>query len=106
MKKLMQYLLVGMFLLPFAPMPLKATEINTSNITNNDKMDRNAGEKATMARLKAIRTLAKTNLSSSEKKNLRQEVLAIRDAHRGPGGVIYISTGALILIIVLLIILL
>ncbi|MBA3682500.1 MAG: hypothetical protein H0W73_15250 [Bacteroidetes bacterium] len=105
MKTLMQYLLVAMFLFPFAPAQLKATEANVL-ITANNTMERNASEKATLARLKAIKLQTKSNLSKSEKKALRQEVLNIRDQHKGPSGVVYISTGALILIIVLLIILL
>lgn len=67
---------------------------------------RNASEKATLARLKAIRELAKTRLSKEEKKALREEVKAIKEKSSRPGGAIYISTGALVLIIVLLIILL
>ncbi len=105
MKTLKQYLLAAMFLLPFVPVQLKAAEVNSSN-TVNSEIIKNSSEKETMARLKAIRALAKTDLSRSEKHALRNEVKAIRDKHTGPGGVVYISTGALILIIVLLIILL
>lgn len=104
MKTLKQYILAAMFLIPFAPVQLKAAE-NNINAAKTEIL-RNANEKETMARLKAIRALAKTDLSRSEKKALRSEVLAIRDRHTGPGGVVYISTGALILIIILLIILL
>lgn len=100
----MQYLLVAMFLFPLAPAQLKANETTVLNTANNTK--RNSREKVTIARLKAIKELTKTNLNRSEKKALRNEVLSIRDQHKGPGGVVYISTGALILIIVLLIILL
>lgn len=105
MKILKQYILAAMFLIPFAPVQLKAEEVNTL-ITVNSEIIKNTNEKETMARLKTIRALSKTNLSKSEKKALRNEVLEIKHKHEGPGGVVYISTGALILIIILLIILL
>ncbi len=103
MKTLKHYVLAAMFLIPFAPVQLKATEIES---TVKTELLRDVNEKASLERLKTIRALSKTNLSKSEKKALRNEVLSIRDKHRGPGSVIYISTGALILIIILLIILL
>jgi len=106
MKKIKQYLLAAMFLLPFAPVQLMATEINDVNSVKTTVVEPNANEKETMQRLKTIRSLARTNLTKSEKRTLRNEVLSIRNEHRGPSGVVYISTGALILIIVLLIILL
>ncbi len=106
MKTLKQYLLVAMFLVPFAPVQLQATEINDLNAVKTENLSRNSSEKATMERLKAIRLKAKSHLSKDERKTLREEVQSIREKHRGPGGVVYISTGALILIIVLLIILL
>ena len=104
MKKIIQYLSVVLLLTAVTPTQLKAE--NTSVSISVNSFAHNTNEKATLARLKTIRELAKTNLSKSEKKALREEVLSIRESHRGPGGVIYISTGALILIIVLLIILL
>ncbi len=56
------------------------------------------------ARLFEIRNLTKTNLSASEKKELRKEVKSLKKESRGNG--IYISVGALIIIILLLILLL
>lgn len=100
----MHYLLVAMFLIPLAPAQLKANQSVALNVVNT--AEKNSSEKATMARLKAIKLKAKSHLTKDECRTLREEVQYIRDKHRGPGGVIYISTGALILIIVLLIILL
>lgn len=93
-----------MFLIPLAPVQLNANETGALNVVNT--AEKNSSEKATMARLKAIKLKAKSPLSKDERRTLREEVQSIRDKHRGPGGVVYISTGALILIIVLLIILL
>ena len=60
--------------------------------------------KKLLNRLNEINLLDKSNLKTSEKKQLREEVLAIK-SNFGPGGV-YISVGGLIIIILLLIILL
>lgn len=106
MKTLKQYLLAAMFLLPFTPVQLMAAEAKDLNAVKTENVLKNASDKATMDRLKIIKQLAKSNLSKAERKTLRNEVLSIRDQNRGPRGVVYISTGALILIIVLLIILL
>jgi hypothetical protein len=58
-------------------------------------------------RLKEIRTLAKGNLSAGEKSALREEVLTIEQKlNAAAADGVYISVGALILIIILLIILL
>ncbi len=103
MKTLSKYLVLAMLLSPIAQLPLKAEETPVSTTIRSNHLEKDANEKATMARLKAIRELAKTNLSKAEKKALREEVKAIRD-QQGP--VIFISTGAVILIVILLIILL
>lgn len=55
-------------------------------------------------RLIEIRNLAKTNLTATEKKELRKEVKSLQRERRRHG--IYLSVGAIIIIIVLLIILL
>lgn len=106
MKTLINCLLMLLLLSPFAQLPLKAEHTAVSTSAYSDKTGRRGNEKATLARLKAIRELAKTKLSAAEKKELREEVKAIKSKSERPGGAIYISTGALVLIIVLLIILL
>jgi hypothetical protein len=56
------------------------------------------------SRLIEIRNMDKTNLTTTEKKDLRKEVKNLRrEAHRGG---IYLSVGAIIIIILLLILLL
>lgn len=56
-------------------------------------------------RLHAIDALDKSTMSSSEKKVLRKEVRVIKKEIKRSGGGVYVSVGALILIILLLIIL-
>jgi hypothetical protein len=58
------------------------------------------------ARLVQIQSMDKSLLSAQEKKVLRKEVRAMKAEARESGGGIYLSIGAVILIIVLLIILL
>ena len=55
-------------------------------------------------RLIEIRELAKTNLTATEKKELRKEVKSLKKEGRRNG--IYLSVGAIIIIILLLILLL
>ena len=59
-----------------------------------------------LTRLNEIKTLSENELSSPEKKKLRKEVRSIQQTLAHINGGVYISVGALILIIVLLIILL
>ena len=56
-----------------------------------------------MNRLEEIRDMDKTNLESSEKKELRREVREIKRELRGKG--IYLSTGAIIIIVLLILLL-
>ena len=56
------------------------------------------------ARLMEIKDLTKTNLTSTEKKDLRKEVKSLRREERRNG--IYLSVGAIIIIVLLLILLL
>jgi hypothetical protein len=60
---------------------------------------------ALMDRLNEINEMDKSAMSSSEKNELRKEVRAIQKEQRPTGGV-YISVGAAILIVLLLILLL
>lgn len=62
--------------------------------------------KAMVSRLNEIDKMDKSALSRSERKALRKEVRGIKDNVREVGGGVYISVGALLLAIILLIILL
>lgn len=71
-----------------------------------NKAELEAEAAALVERLKEIDRMDKSDLSRAEKKELRKEVKAIEKRLHEVGGVVYISVGALILLIVLLIILL
>ena len=56
------------------------------------------------SRLKEIDAMDKSELKAAEKKDLRKEVKSIRHELRTIGGGVYLSAGAVILILVLLVI--
>lgn len=90
----------------FSPMRSIAATTTNSAVVANANSDAQAKADAMVERLKEIKAMDLSMLSASEKKVLRSEVLSIKQELKALGGVIYISAGALILIIVLLIILL
>ncbi len=57
-------------------------------------------------RLEVIKTMDKSNMERSEKKELRSEVREIKEDIQKNGGGVYLSIGALLLVIILLILLL
>ena len=59
-----------------------------------------------LLRLDQIKAMDKTQLSSTEKKNLRKEVKEIKKEMKVISGGVYLSIGAVIIIILLLILLL
>lgn len=83
---------------------------NPDNIliaTNNEvPIDSAAQIKLLEERLAEINDLDKSALSRSEKKALKNEVKEIKSKMKALGGGVYISAGALIVILILLIILL
>lgn len=104
MKKLTIFI-VGVFLtLTFIPAPLKAG-IEAIAAPASSK-SQSAEASALIGRLNDINGLDKSKLSSSEKKELRKEVRSTKKKLKEMNGGVYLSVGAIILIIILLIILL
>jgi hypothetical protein len=54
------------------------------------------------ARVEEIRDMDKSNMTTMEKRELRKEVKAIKENVRKDGGVIYISVGTVLLIVLIL----
>jgi len=72
-----------------------------------DKTEQLARAQQLVARLHEIQHMDKSNLTSSEKKALRQELKAMKkEFKRDRGNGVYLSVGALIIIILLLILIL
>jgi hypothetical protein len=72
-----------------APIPVKSPEV-----------------KALELRLNEITAMDKSKMKSAEKKSLRKEVKSINHKMRDIGGGVYLSAGAVILIVILLVVLL
>lgn len=82
-------------------MPVFATNVVVPAIENTD-----AHVQQLMTRLAEIRNMDKSSLSSSERKDLRKEVKAMKAEVRANRKGVYLSVGAAIIIVLLLIILL
>lgn len=90
--------------------PLQSNAANAKDVTPTSVVAPNPAEsaeaKALYARLESIEKMDKSDLKSSEKKALRKEVRTIKKQLDAMGGYIYISVGAAVLIVLLIIILL
>lgn len=102
MKKLSFYLMVMVLTLTVIPTSTYATEKNPAEAPKEIP----AEVKTMLNRLEEIKEMDKSNLSSSEKKELRTEVKTIKKNLKSSGHGVYLSVGAIIIIILLLILLL
>jgi hypothetical protein len=78
----------------------------TNNITKEEEPSERA--KALLVRLFEIKNMDKTTLTSSDKKALRKELRSMKKEMKASGGLdskVYISVGAIIIIILLIILL-
>jgi hypothetical protein len=55
------------------------------------------------ARVEEIRNMDKSNMTSMEKRELRKESMAIKENVRKDGGVIYVSVGTVLLIVLIIV---
>lgn len=88
----------------FTFMPTTSLAANKTNTTATTA-DASAAN-ALILRLSAINEMDMSEMTGTEKKGLRQEVKSIKKQLSEIGGGVYISAGALIIILILLIILL
>ncbi len=115
MKKLTLGLMTGFMLLLFSPTMLKA-EVGTKTLsTTTTATVKSTDATAMVVRLNEIKAMDMSTLSSFEKRELRKEVRGIKSELKAKGestyiqgsnGGIYLSVGAAILIVLLLILLL
>ena len=105
MKKLLAGIMTALILLTINPIQsVAATEVTPTSVPAT-KEAVTAKVRLMETRLNEIDAMDKSNLSASEKKSLRKEVRGIkREIQRDSG--VYVSVGALLLIIILLIVLL
>ncbi|MBC7425548.1 MAG: hypothetical protein H7321_03340 [Bacteroidia bacterium] len=83
--------------------PVNAKALSTESLTAVKPCD-TAEVKSLLLRIDQINEMDKSSLKSSEKRELRKEVKTIKKRLSSIGGGVYISAGALILILILLII--
>lgn len=106
MKKLICILFTAMVAMGSVSVKAEQAKAVSIEATHAKKLNQTEVNQLTN-RLKEIHTAAKGELSTGEKALLRKEVLAIKQRLADPlGGGVYISAGALILIVILLIIIL
>lgn len=106
MKKLTLYMLTAMLLLAFAPMQMKAESEEGSSPKASTEVVISEQVTILLARLDEIKAMDLSGLSSLERKELRKEVRTIKSELRELGNGVYISVGAAIIIILLLILIL
>ncbi|OAB29409.1 hypothetical protein SAMN05444395_10618 [Flavobacterium fryxellicola] len=105
MKKVTFYLMMMVLSLSVVPTQMLAAEKNPTAIANTPK-EVPAEVKVLLNRLDEIKAMDKSSLNSVEKKELRKEVRAIKTELRSTGNGVYLSVGAVIIVILLLILLL
>jgi Skp family chaperone for outer membrane proteins len=109
MKKLITFLLAVILSLTILPVRSYASAKAAPTVLVIAKPDETTSEaaeaKALLSRLDEIKTMDKTKLKASDKKNLRKEVRSIKRELKDISGGVYISAGALIVILILLILL-
>lgn len=109
MRKLTISLLTAFMLLTIMPAQVKAgTETSTLSTaaSKTDKTAESAASNALLLRLDNIKAMDMSTLNSSEKQQLRKEVRSIKSKLSEMGGGVYLSVGAILLIVLLLVILL
>ncbi len=109
MKKIAFYLLASCLSMTLIPLQLNATttveDPITTPATKPAESEISAEAKTLILRLDEIKAMDKSELDASEKKDLRKEVKSIKHEIQSPGGGLYISGGAIILILILIILL-
>jgi hypothetical protein len=103
MKKLAVYTMAALMLFAFTPMQANSTPTSAVATPINVKT---AETEEILLRLDEINEIDKSTLKFSEKKELRKEVRSINKELKERQSGIYLSVGAVILILILLIILL
>ena len=106
MKKLTLCIATVLLLFTLIPTQLKAVADNDPATKASTETVMTAENTALLARIDEIKDLDKSKLTSSQRKDLRKELRQIKHTLTLDGGGIYLSVGALILVILLLILLL
>lgn len=112
MKKIALYLIAICLLLTFSPLQSNAatTDETSSAVISKSAESVESAEaaeaQALLLRLDEIKAMDKSMLTSADKKELRNEVLAIRESLKEISGGVYISGAAVLIILIILLIVL
>jgi hypothetical protein len=99
-------IIIGAFICLVTPFSSKALYTANSSITVRDTTGDAQVYSKLVTRLSEIQSMDKNNLTTGEKKNLRNELKDMKKAAEGLDSKVYISVGAIIIIILLLILIL
>ena len=91
--------------LSILPTSMLANAPEPTAVSNTTK-EMPAEVKVMLNRLEEIKEMDKSNLTSSDKKALRKEVRAIKSNLKASGNGVYLSIGAILIIILILILIL
>ncbi len=108
MKKIVFCLMASFLSLTFIPFQLNATTTEPTSVPAPNPAEPAIPQEAQvlLLRLDEIKMMDISKMKVSEKKDLRNEVKSIKHELRDIGGGVYLSVGAIILIILLIVILL
>lgn len=104
MKQLIIYGMISWLAISMMPSHLQARPKHAS--PNSTTPVENPQAQALLSRLEQIKAVDKTQLTSPEKKDLRKEVRSIKKELKTMDQGVYLSVGAIIIIVLLLILLL
>lgn len=106
MKKLVLPIMTALLLLSFVPAPLSAASAITPTSVPVNSPATSTPAEVLLNRLDEINTMSKSEMSGSEKRALRKEVRGIKQELKATNQGVYLSVGAIIIIVLLLILLL
>ena len=105
MKKLTLCIMIAFLSLTFIPTLLKADSEKVQTTTAATKASNSAKANILLARLDKINEMDKSKMSMQEKMQLRKEVRSIKSQLKDLSGGVYLSVGAIIIILLLIILL-
>ncbi len=87
-------------------LPIQTYAMDSSTLPENEPKTETAYAAKLVQRLEEIKAMDRSNMSRTEKRALRQEVKGIKKELATAGGGVYLSVGAIIIVILLLILIL
>lgn len=106
MKKLTMSLMAACLMLLFLPAQLNAAIKTTSSNVVATNFSETVDPNVLLDRLNEIKSMDKSNMNTTKKKELRKETRSIKKSLKANNGGIYLSVGAIVIIALLLILLL